>query len=138
MADCPTLPTISVCICTYRRSEQLDQLLRALDQQVTKNRFNFGVVVVDNDASESARNTVESCIAQLRVPIAYGVEPRQNIALARNACIQMATGDLVAFIDDDEEPANNWLLRLYETLIESGADGVLGPVFPKFEDSAPN
>jgi len=138
MAERPTLPTVAVCVCTYRRAGQLEQLLRALDQQVTKNRFRFQIVVVDNDASESARSVVESCMPQLSVPITYGVEPRQNIALARNACIQMAAGDFVAFIDDDEEPANDWLLRLYETLMESGADGVLGPVFPKFEDGAPN
>jgi len=49
----------------------------------------------------------------------------------------MATGELVAFVDDDEEPSSDWLRKLYEVLIEYGVDGVLGPVVPSFEEHAP-
>jgi len=130
-------PLVSVCVCTYQRPRQLKQLLQCLDHQATKGLFNFAIVVVDNDANQSARSVVELWAGRSRVPIAYGVEPRQNIALARNASVAMATGGLVAFIDDDEEPSSDWLLRLYEVLIEYGADGVLGPVVPTFEKDAP-
>ena len=128
---------ISVCVCTYQRPKQLQQLLRSLDQQVTKGLFDFLIVVVDNDTRESARGVVEGWAKRLSVPIAYGVEPQQNIALARNASVAMATGRFVALIDDDEEPSSDWLLKLYEVLIEYGADGVLGPVLPRFEECAP-
>ena len=128
---------ISVCICTYRRPGLLEQLLKKLDQQATKGLFKFSIAVVDNDARQSARSTVEWCAARLSVPIAYRVEPQQNIAVARNASVAMATGELVAFIDDDEEPLGDWLCTLYEALLEYRADGVLGPVIPKFEESAP-
>src|SRR5713226_3939674 len=107
-------PLISVCICTYHRPRQLKQLLQCLDQQATKGLFNFSIVVVDNDAGQSARSVVELWAERLSVPIVYGVEPRQSIALARNASVGLATGGLVAFVDDDEEPSSNWLRRLYE------------------------
>jgi len=84
--------------------------------------------VVDNDTPQSARSVVESWEKRLSVPIAYGVESRQNIAVARNASVAMATGGLVAFIDDGEEPSTDWLWKLYETLIEYEVDGVVGPV----------
>ena len=131
------IPLISVCVCTYRRPTLLRELLQCLDQQVTNGLFKFSIVVVDNDACESARSIVESWSESSNVPIVYWVEPRQNIALARNASVGMARGEFVAFIDDDEVPACDWLCRLYETLIESGADGVLGPVIPKFDEGAP-
>jgi succinoglycan biosynthesis protein ExoM len=131
-------PLISVCVCTYQRPRQLEQLLQSLDRQVTNGVFEFSIVVVDNDARESARSIVQSWAERSRIPITYGVEPRQNIALARNASVAMATGDLVAFVDDDEEPSSDWLCRLYEVLVERAADGVLGPVLPKFEEGAPN
>ncbi len=131
-------PLISVCVCTYKRPRQLKQLLQCLDQQNTNGLFSFSIVVVDNDANQSARNVVESCAGQLTVPITYGVEPRQNIALARNASVAMASGELLAFIDDDEEPSSDWLRKLYEVLIGYGVDGVLGPVVPRFEESAPS
>jgi succinoglycan biosynthesis protein ExoM len=133
----PLIPLISICVCTYRRPEQLEQLLKMLDQQATKGLFRFSIVIVDNDSRQSARSTVELWVERARVPVTYGVEPRQNIAIARNASVAMATGDLVAFIDDDEEPSGDWLCTLYQTLLAHHADGVLGPVFPKFEESAP-
>jgi succinoglycan biosynthesis protein ExoM len=140
VTDALTRPTplISVCVCTYKRPVRLKQLLKSLAQQATKGLFKLSIVVVDNDAHQSARSIVESSAERLTVPIAYRVEPRQNIALARNASVGMATGELVAFIDDDEEPSNDWLCRLYEVLVEYAADGVLGPVLPKFEEGAPN
>lgn len=139
VTDAVTRPTplISVCVCTYKRPGHLEQLLRRLDQQATKGLFKFSIVIVDNDARQSARSVVESWAERLSVPIAYGVEPRQNIALARNASVAMATGGLLAFLDDDEEPSSDWLRSLYEVLIEYGVDGVLGPVVPTFEEGAP-
>jgi succinoglycan biosynthesis protein ExoM len=115
----------------------LQQLLQHLDQQDTKALFTFSIAVVDNDLHESARSTVERWAKGGSARITYGVEPRQNIALARNASVTMATGELLAFVDDDEEPSGDWLRRLYEALIEYEADGVLGPVIPTFEESAP-
>src|SRR6476646_730498 len=88
-------PLISICICTYKRPAQLKQLLQSLDQQATKGLFKFSIVVVDNDADHSARSIVESSAERLSVPIAYRVEAQQNIALARNASVEMATGELV-------------------------------------------
>jgi len=65
------------------------------------------------------------------------VEPRQNIALARNKAIENADGDFVAFIDDDEFPTKHWLLTLFKTCNEYDVDGVLGPVKRHFEEEPP-
>jgi glycosyltransferase involved in cell wall biosynthesis len=132
-----TKPLISICVCTFRRPELLNKLLGLLYQQDTKGLFQFSIVVVDNDADQSARCVVASWAERSSVPIAYAVEPEQSIALARNACVAMASGELVAFVDDDEEPATDWLLRLYEALNNYGSDGVIGRVIPKFRDDAP-
>jgi succinoglycan biosynthesis protein ExoM len=131
------IPLISVCVCTYQRPKQLNQLLQLLNQQDTNDLFKFSIVVVDNDARQSARSIVESWAERARVPIVYGVEPEQNIALARNASVCMATGEFVAFVDDDEEPSSEWLHNLYEVLVEQAADGVVGPVLPTFAEGAP-
>jgi glycosyltransferase involved in cell wall biosynthesis len=131
------LPLISVCVCTYQRPALLEELLKKLGQQATKGLFRFSLFVVDNDVHESARSTVESWTERANIPVKYVVEPRQNIAIARNASVALATGELIAFIDDDEEPSDDWLYRLYQALFQYRADGVLGPVLPKFEEGAP-
>lgn len=114
----------------------LRRLLEKLVEQDTKGLFSFSVVVVDNDQAESARSVVEDFVAA-SVPIVYIVEPRQNIALARNKAVEHASGDFVAFIDDDEFPTNDWLCTLYETCLKFKVDGVLGPVKPHFDEAPP-
>src|SRR6267378_3005168 len=123
---------ISVCICTYRRPELLRRLLCKLEEQEVEGLFEYSVVIADNDKSESARETVKSFARQSRIRVEYHVEPEQNIALARNMAVRHASGDFVAFIDDDESPIDEWLLRMHGALLRYGADGVLGPVKPLF------
>lgn len=128
---------ISVCICTYKRPDLLRRLLSNLEEQETEGLFDYSIVVVDNDSSESARQTVESWARQSKIAVGYYVEPEQNIALARNKTIENAKGDFIGIIDDDEHPANNWLRSLFVTCNMSGVDGVLGPVKPYFEQEPP-
>ena len=129
---------ISVCVCTYKRPRLLEGLLRALDGQENGGLFEYSIVVVDNDHSESARQTVESQINQSRLAIHYFIEPQQNIAMARNKAIANSNGDFVAFIDDDELPDSRWLLHLYRALTLFETAGVLGPVLPRFEVPPPS
>jgi len=67
----------------------------------------------------------------------YQVESRQNLALARNLALAHATGDLVAFLDDDEFPGDDWLLSLFRTWRAFRVSGVLGPVIPHFDQPPP-
>lgn len=131
------VPHISVCVCTFKRPVMLRRLLETLVEQDTSALFSFSVVVVDNDRSESARIVVESFTTASSRPITYAVEPRQNIALARNKAVENATGDFVAFIDDDEFPIKGWLVTLYEACLRFKVDGVLGPVKPHFDEAPP-
>ncbi len=130
-------PSVTVCICTYRRPIYLDKLLRALAGQITDGDFRMSAVVVDNDAAESARTVVASAVAMTGYPIHYAVESTQNIALARNMALQQAAGDFVVFVDDDEIPGERWLAELLSAYRIYGADGVLGPVLPRYESIPP-
>jgi succinoglycan biosynthesis protein ExoM len=128
---------ICVCVCTYKRPDPLQRLLRGLEGQVTDGLFTFSVVVADNDENRSAEAAVSDFMAKSPLPVRYCVEPRQNIALARNKAVENAEGDFVAWIDDDEFPATNWLLTLFRTCQEYGVDGVLGPVLRHFDETPP-
>jgi len=131
------LPHISICICTFKRPGLLERLLREVERQDTGGRFTFSVTVVDNDRLESARQTVEAFAARSTMQVAYGVEPRQNIALARNRSIELARGSFIAFIDDDEFPETSWLHQMFDACERLDVAGVLGPVRPYFEQPPP-
>jgi succinoglycan biosynthesis protein ExoM len=131
-----TVHHISVCVCTFKREELLKYLLESLKNQQTEGRFTYSVVVADNDHARSAEHIV-TAFSNTVMPVTYCVEPNQNIAMVRNRAIQAAKGDLVAFIDDDEFPVNDWLLNLFSTLITTGASAILGPVRPHFKIEPP-
>jgi GT2 family glycosyltransferase len=131
------IPHITVCICTFQREELLRRLLDKLEGQQTDDLFTYSVVVADNDSAQSAKQVLERFWSSSGIEIAYCVEPRQNIARARNKAVETAKGDLIAFIDDDEFPENSWLLNLFKALQEYAVDGVLGPVLPHFDSEPP-
>jgi len=128
---------ICVCICTYKRSDLLPGLLESLKDQATEGLFTYSIVVADNDRERSAEPVVAQFAAGALVPVVYCMEPEQNIPMARNRAVAAAIGDYVAFIDDDEFPARDWLLNLLKACHKYKTDGVVGPVFRHFNQKPP-
>jgi glycosyltransferase involved in cell wall biosynthesis len=128
---------ITVCICTYQRVHLLQRLFEKLSLEKGHRDFEFDIVVVDNDSAGSARAVVSNLESRFDLRVAYDVVPNRNFALVRNRAVELAKGEFIAFIDDDEVPVDSWLYRLRATLDQFGADGVLGPVKPYFEQTPP-
>ncbi len=126
---------IAVCIATYRRAERLGALLDDLAQQKLPP---VEIIVVDNDAAGTARDTVEQHRGRVNAyPIRYDIQPARNIALTRNRTVELATAEWLAFVDDDERAPNLWLSQLAEAAQRYSADAVLGPVVPLVPEIAP-
>jgi len=126
---------ISLCICTYKRPERLGALLDDLARQ---SLLPGEVIVVDNDAAGSARGVVERHrTASTAFAVHYDIQPRRGIALTRNRTVAMASGDWLAFVDDDERAPPEWLRQLVDAALKYEADAVLGPVVPVVPDHAP-
>jgi succinoglycan biosynthesis protein ExoM len=131
------VPHIGVCVCTYMRPLPLKRLLTDLARQETCGLFTFSIVVADNDEERSAESTVEEFAVTSAVPVKYCAEPTRGIARARNKVVASAEGEFIAFIDDDEFPAPEWLVTLFKTITEYKVDGVLGPVKRHFDEAPP-
>lgn len=131
------LKHISVCICTYKRPALLRKLLTELQRQVTDGLFTYSIVVAENDPGQGGQTVVSEFAATSAIPIKYCLEPQPNIARARNRALENATGEFVAFIDDDEYPTNEWLLSLFRLCDKPDVGGVLGPVVSYYGEGAP-
>jgi succinoglycan biosynthesis protein ExoM len=126
---------VSVCVATHRRVERLHAVLLDLAQQ---RRLPDQVVVVDNDAAGSARAVIDQLRASgTPFQLDYAIQPERNIALTRNRTVDLAQGDWLAFIDDDERAPATWLGQWLEAAELYRADGVLGPVEPQVPEAAP-
>ncbi|MES2186495.1 MAG: glycosyltransferase family A protein [Pseudomonadota bacterium] len=128
-ADVSAAPAVSVCICTFRRPRLLDALLQALALELAGDP-SIEFVVVDNDPQHSAQATLQAWSARLRLTALH--EPVPNIASARNAVVQGARGEWIAFIDDDESPDPGWLATLRAAQRKYQADAVFAPVLPRY------
>jgi len=128
---------VDILICTFRRPEVVRTLesLAAMDGPAD---IAIRVVIADNDDTPSARDVVQGAAADLPWPIHYIHAPARNISVARNACLDAADADYIAFLDDDEWVAADWLSQLLATARSGGADAVFGPVIAAYDDTAPD
>ena len=132
-----TKPLISVCICTFRRSSVCETIASIVAQQ-TIDALSFEIVVADNDLEPSAREYIETMQSQYpEVEIKYVHAPSRNISIARNACLETARGDWIAFIDDDEVASETWLQTHYNTATKGDLDVCIGPVLAMYPESTP-
>jgi succinoglycan biosynthesis protein ExoM len=102
--------------------------------------LSLGLLVVDNDPRASAQAVVQSASKSSPLPISYCVEPKRSISAARNrVLIEAARLDAayLALIDDDEFMQPDWLVELYATMQETGADAVGAPVYWALPNDAP-
>jgi GT2 family glycosyltransferase len=134
-------PHVAICVATFRRPGYLDALLASLAaQSAGRTGIAAVVVVVDNDADASARDVVERWRDSMPWTLTYAIEPARGISPARNTAMRLAFAagaQAVAWIDDDETAAPDWLEQLLATQERYGADVVAGTVVPRFEPGVP-
>jgi len=105
----PAAPTgapvgrVSVVIGTRDRPEDLRRCVRSV---LASSYDDLEVLVVDNAPTTSATRDVVVALADPR--LRYVLEARPGVSRARNAGLALATGDVVAFIDDDVVVDRHW------------------------------
>ncbi|MFZ4288414.1 glycosyltransferase family 2 protein [Variovorax sp. HJSM1_2] len=118
------MPTLSVVVITYQRDALLAECLKSLSQQTLPLHE---VVVVDDGGSGSARAVVEQFGAQFH----YVWQPNGGQPKARNLGSRTATGDWIAYLDDDDLWLPERHALLSEVMACDKADLIVGD-FIKF------
>ncbi len=113
---------IDLCICTFRR-DSLADAIRSAAAQALPAGHSQNIIVADNDEAPTAQARVKA----LGLAVTYIHAPARNISIARNACLDAAKGEWIAFLDDDETAPSDWLAQLLSCAAETGADAVFGP-----------
>jgi succinoglycan biosynthesis protein ExoM len=139
MTQTMTPRRIAICVATYRRPDRLASLLDDLSRVRVPRGCTAELRVIDNDVEGSAAPVFARWVLEpdRRLPASYAVEPRQNIAHARNALVARGAVDLVAFVDDDETVPPDWLETLVAVRDRHDADVVIGPVLAACDSDVP-
>lgn len=93
---------VSVVINTYNRAEYLDRALQSLYYQEYPD---FEVIVVNGPSTDNTEEIMQKYAQDIKI----GHCSEANLAISRNIGIAMASGDYVAFMDDDAVPEPEWL-----------------------------
>ncbi|MDR7230055.1 hypothetical protein J2X45_001136 [Caulobacter sp. BE264] len=125
---------VTVMIPTQRRPDGLAVAARSVFGQVGVDFADLELVIVDNDQVPSAKPVVDALSKGAPCPVIYVNEKRPGVAFARNAGMARASGDFIAFLDDDEEAPSGWLAALLAAQERYDADVVFGPVRARAPD----
>lgn len=113
-----TKPLFSVVVPTYERHDQLDELVAHLQKQIERD---FEVVLVDQSAERWA-----GANQSYGFPLTYYHSPVKGAVRARNTGAMLAQGTVIAFVDDDCLPAEDWLSRARIYFSDPNVVGVEG------------
>lgn len=120
-------PRVSVVICSYNGSRTLRDTLEGLRRL----RYpNFEVIVVDDGSTDAT----PAMAAEYDVRL-ISTENR-GLSSARNSGWQAASGEIVAYIDDDAYPDPHWLHYLAYSFMTGDWVGVGGPNIAPAGDGA--
>ncbi|MDP2656604.1 MAG: glycosyltransferase [bacterium] len=99
---------ISVIIPAYNEEQYIADTLDALSRQ-DFNREDFEIIVVDNASTD-----LTSSIARVHGADEVIFESRKGTNRARQTGVEQSNGEIVAFLDADCEPGDQWLSRIWE------------------------
>ena len=113
---------VAVVICTRDRPHDLERCLASLPHQTLQPHQ---IIVVDNASADDRTEVVAR-----RAGAIYVREDRAGLDIARNAGMRAATGDIVAFTDDDVVLHERWLERLESAFDDPRVLAATGLVLP--------
>ncbi len=124
----PRVPKVSVVVATYNGGRTLRNCLESLSRL---NYPDYEVIVVDDGSTDQTPDIAESFPS-----IRYSRQTNQGLSAARNAGIRAATGEILAFTDDDCRADEDWLYYLVNDLLRGDYAGIGGHNLLPPEDSS--
>lgn len=121
-------PKISVVIVSYNRPKPVK---RTVDSLMAQSVRPYEIIVIDDGSKP--RLDLKTTFENFQL-IHFRTE--RGLSNSRNFGVNIATGEYVAFIDDDAEASPNWLEEVEKEILK-GADILGGPLIPNFEAAPP-
>ncbi len=132
--------SVSVVVCAYTmdRWDQIRDAVRSVGAQTHQPVELFLVVDHNRELFERAVREVPELLADRAVEV-HVVENRfdSHLGGARTTAAELASGDVLAFLDDDAAAAPDWLERLVTDYADPGVVAVGGAPIPRYEVDRP-
>jgi len=123
---------LDVLIASYERPHLLSRTLESLLTAPVPVGLDVRVTVVHNDAASATREVVAQFEERFKGRLHYLHERRRGKSYALNTGIHATDGDLIGFIDDDEEVDAGWYAQIVHALQDERVDFIGGPCLPRW------
>ena len=111
-----TTPLISVIVPVYRVEEYLERCVKSILSQTYKN---LEVILVDDGSPDQCPAICDACAEKdVRVKVIH--KENKGLSGARNAGIDAASGEYLAFVDSDDYVSPHFIEELYQLLQDTG------------------
>jgi glucosyl-dolichyl phosphate glucuronosyltransferase len=128
---------ITVIICTYNRCQELSRTLDSVSQSILPACVPWDVLVVDNNSSDHTRSVIETFCRRNPGRFLYLFEPKPGKSYALNSGVRNASGDVLAFLDDDVTVSPTWLQSLTQSLDTGEWSGAGGRIILQWPSQLP-
>lgn len=118
-------PRVTVVIPTYKRAQILPLMITALKAQTFKD---FNVIMVVKPSGDGTEDIIKQAEDSLNIKAI--TQQAGHIVDAYFLGVKNSTGGIVAFLDDDAIPAEDWLMETVKTLQNPKVVSVTGDCFP--------
>jgi glycosyltransferase involved in cell wall biosynthesis len=127
---------VSVVVCTYTM-DRYDVFVEAVESALAQEYEPIEAVLVIDGNPEMYKHVVENFGDDERVVI-HDNDENRGISYSRTKGAKLASGEIVAFIDDDGVAEPDWIANLLEVYKETGAIAVGGDVRPNWQGERPD
>ena len=125
-------PFISICIPTYNRTKYLPRLL---DSIINQSFINYNIIVTDNSEDDRIEKLLDRY--RERLPIKYHKNvPALNMAGNWNKSFELADGEWIKLMHDDDWFASNTALQKFADATKSGRRFIYCGRFDFYEENS--
>ena len=118
---------LDVVVPTYNRSGLLRRTLTSLMEAPAPDGLEVSILVIDNNSSDDTAEVVRQMQADAQRSLVYLRETKQGLSHARNAGLSGGSGEIIGFVDDDEEVDRHWFSVIAREFSDEATEFIGGP-----------
>lgn len=117
-------PILSVIIPIYNSAGYLPQCLDSVIASVSTGNGDIEMILVDDGSTDGCSEICDS-YAQKYPFIRCIHQENAGVSAARNAGLELAKGDYIAWVDSDDTVAEDWFPQIYDAVVREAPDVIV-------------